>query len=84
MDVKNTIIEIQALHFCIDDYLNMLANLSVGYEKNEAGATFELAHETARCSGHMSILSGMLYKKISELEEYVKKEPTSSTNEVRH
>lgn len=33
IDAEGTLIEIQALHFCIDEYLNMLANFSVGYEK---------------------------------------------------
>lgn len=90
IDAEGTLIEIQALHFCIDEYLNMLANFSVGYEKNEEGATWKLAYEASRFSGPMNVLNGILYDKINELEGYIlnsceqKQEPTSSANEVSH
>lgn len=84
-DAEEVIAEIQALHFCISEFLSVLANLSVRYDKHEANTEWELAYETSRISRHMNILNGILCDKVQDLKSYIQKqEPTSSANEVSH
>ncbi|MBO1126195.1 hypothetical protein FQS96_12090 [Enterococcus faecalis] len=90
IDAETTLLEIQALHFCIGNFLNELANLSIGCERNEVDAMYKLASVAINSSDHLNTLNGILYDKINELEGYIlnsyeqKQELTSSANEVSH
>lgn len=79
-DAEEVIVEIEALHFCISEFLGVLANLSARYDKNEADTEWELAYETSRISRHMNILNGILCDKVQNLKSYIQKqEPTRPT-----